>query len=198
MESIGILGGTFDPPHIGHLILAETAREQLGLSKVLFVPAGQPVHKLDQTVHPAEQRVELTRLAIAGHPQFQLDTTDIDRPPPHYTATLLPLLQEKFPQSSFWLLIGGDSLRDLLSWHQPAAILAQCRLAVLPRPGAEYDWTSLTTALPDLPQKVTFLDGPAISLSSTQIRQWAATGRTLRYLAPPPVLALIQELNLYR
>lgn len=196
--SIGILGGTFDPPHVGHLLLAETAREQLGLRKVLFVPAGQPVHKPDRPVTSAAQRVEMTRLAIADNPHFLLDRTDIDRPPPLFTVTLLPLLREQVAGEPLWLLIGGDSLGDFLSWHRPEAIIDQCRLAVLPRPEANIDWDKLADALPGLPAAVTMLDGPAIAVSSTKIREWATAGRSLRYLAPPAVLSYIATLAVYR
>ena len=196
--SIGILGGTFDPPHFGHLLLAETGREQLGLSKVIFVPAGQPVHKPERPVSPAGQRMEMTRRAIAGNPHFLLDSTDVDRPPPHYTATLLPLLRDKYAATDCWLLLGGDSLRDLLSWHRPETILAHCRLAVLPRPGARLDWAGLAAALPALPEAVTMLDGPVISISATKIRERAAAGRSLRYLVPPAVLSFIEAHDLYR
>lgn len=196
-KRLGILGGTFDPPHLGHLLLAETGRELLNLDTVLFTPAGFPPHKAENSVSPVHHRLAMTRLAIAGNPSFALDSTDIDRPPPHFTATLLPILEAAFPEHQLWLLIGSDSLRDLLSWHQPAVVLDHCRLAVLGRPGAEVDWRMLTAALPALDANVTWLDGPFVSVSASLIRLWAAAGRSLRYLVVPEVQEYIREQGLY-
>ncbi len=198
MERVGILGGTFDPPHLGHLILAETARDCLQLDRVLFMPAGEPPHKQGQTISPIRHRLTMTRLAIAGNPAFQLDATDAHRPAPHYTYTLLPLLQAALPAAQLWLLLGGDSLRDLPTWHEPAAILARCRLAVLPRPGAPFDLSSLEQTIPGLSAAVDCLAGPAIPLSGTEIRAWARRGRSLRYLLPETVRRYIQQRQLYQ
>lgn len=194
---LGFLGGTFDPPHIGHLLLAETARQALELERVYFLPAGEPPHKQDERISPVEQRMQMTEMAIAGNPYFALDAVDAERPAPHYTATLLPLLHERYPDSEIWLLIGGDSLRDLPTWHRPLEVLASCRLAALPRPGTTIDWDELEAAVPGVREAVAMLDGPAIALSSTRIRQWAAGGRSLRYLVPPGVLAFISRERLY-
>ena len=194
---LGFLGGTFDPPHVGHLLLGETARQQLQLERVYFLPAGQPPHKRDEPVSPVEQRMHMTELAIGGNPHFALDATDAERPAPHYTATLLPLLHERYPDSEIWLLIGGDSLRDLPTWHRPEEVLAKCQLAALSRPGATVDWEALEAAVPGVSDAVEMLDGPAIAVSSTRIRQWAAAGRSLRYLVPPKVRALIHREKLY-
>lgn len=198
MRQLGILGGTFDPPHIGHLLLAETARETLQLEQVLFLPAGQPPHKGDRTISPAEHRLAMTELLVAENPHYRADPLDLHRPPPHYTATLLPLLRDGYPDAVLWLLIGGDSLRDFLSWHRPEEILKFARLAVLPRPGADPDWPALVAALPALEGAVTFLDGPSVALSATQIRRWAAAGRGLNYLMPPAVREYIHRHQLYR
>ena len=195
---LGFLGGTFDPPHIGHLLLAETARQQLYLERVYFLPAGQPPHKRDEPVSPAAQRVGMTEMSIAGNPHFAVDTIDVKRTPPHYTVTLLPLLHERYPNSEIWMLIGGDSLRDLPAWHKPQEVLAKCQLAVQPRPGAKVDWESLEAALPGATESVEILDGPAIAVSSTRIRQWRAAGHSLRYLVPPKVRAFIIREGLYR
>lgn len=198
MERVGILGGTFDPPHLGHLILAETARESLHLDRVLFMPAGEPPHKQGQTISATHHRLAMTRLAIAGNPCFQLDPTDADRPAPHYTYTLLPLLQETIPAAQLWLLLGGDSLRDLPTWQTPDAIIACCRLAVLPRPEAEFDLPELEQSIPGVAAAVDLLAGPAIHLSGTQIRAWSHAGRSLRYLLPESVRHYIQQHQLYQ
>lgn len=195
---IGLLGGTFDPPHVGHLLLAQTALTQLGLTRILFLPAGQPVHKEENTVTSARHRITMARLATAGNDAFVVDTTDADRPAPHTTVTLLPLLEEKYPAHPLWLLIGGDSLRDLPTWYQPQELIARIRLAVLPRPGAVIDWPALEAAVPGVHAAVDLLDGPSIAISSTRMRQWTSAGRSLRYLTPDPVCAYIDRSGLYQ
>lgn len=198
MERIGVLGGTFDPPHLGHLWLAETARQQLELQKVLFMPVGDPPHKIGQPCSSVRHRLAMTGLAIAGHPSFILDDTDAVRAPPHYTATLLPLLKTAFPDAAFWLAVGSDSLRDLPAWHQPREVIRQCRLAVLSRPGVVIDWVTLSLAVPGVDAAVDLLTGPTLNLSSSEIRGWIAPGRSLRYLVPPAVRQYIAQTGLYR
>lgn len=194
---IGLLGGTFDPPHVGHLLLAQTALVELGLERVLFLPAGQPVHKGGKLISEATHRITMARLAVAGNHAFVVDTTDADRPEPHTTVTLLPLLEEKYPGRAFWLLLGGDSLRDLPGWFRPAELVAHVRLAVLPRPGVAIDWANLEAAVPGVRAAAHLLDGPAIDISSTRLRGWAAAGRSLRYLTPDAVCAYIARAGLY-
>lgn len=194
---LGLLGGTFDPPHIGHLWLAETACEQLGLDRVLFLPVGDPPHKQGRAITAVSHRLHLTQLAIAEQPAFQLDRTDADRPPPHTTVTLLPLIQAQYPDAQLWLLIGGDSLRDFAAWREPGQIIQQCRLAALPRPGTDVDWARLETAVPGLHAAVDLLEGPTLDISGTAVRQWARQNRSLRYLLPPSVREYIQQQRLY-
>lgn len=194
---LGLLGGTFDPPHIGHLWLAETARDQLGLDRVLFLPVGDPPHKQGRMITAVSHRLRLTQLAIADQPAFTLDRTDADRPPPHTTVTLLPLIRAQYPDADLWLLIGGDSLRDFAAWREPAQIIAQCRLAALPRPGVEVDWTGLETAVPGLRAAVDLLEGPTLDISGTAVRYWARQNRSLRYLVPPAVRGYIEQNKLY-
>ncbi|RMG92226.1 MAG: nicotinate (nicotinamide) nucleotide adenylyltransferase [Chloroflexi bacterium] len=198
MERIGLLGGTFDPPHVGHLWLAETARDQLALDRVLFLPVGQPPHKRERPISPAVHRLAMIRLAVAHIPWFMVDTTDLDRPPPHTTVTLLPLLAEKYPNAHLWLLLGGDSLRDLPTWHKPDMLVRQCRLGVLARPGAEVDWSKLETAVPGVTAVTDLLDGPTINLSATEIRRWVAAGHSIQHLVPPAVCRYIQQNRLYQ
>jgi nicotinate-nucleotide adenylyltransferase len=198
MERIGILGGTFDPPHIGHLWLGEAAREILNLDKVLFLPAGQPPHKSDDPVTAVQHRLTMTKLAIEDNPFFEIDTSDLERPSPHYTSTLIPLIRHKYPQAELWLLIGSDSLRDLPQWHQPESVITQCRLATLPRPGVTVDWVWLSLSVPGVDEITDMLDGPTIDVSSTAIRRWTALGRRANYLLPQPVLDYIDQHQLYR
>lgn len=194
---VGFIGGTFDPPHLGHLILAEVARDQLELEQVLFLPAGQPPHKPGRPISALLHRLAMTQLAIADNPFFELNTTDGDRPPPHYTYTLLPLLKEQYPQAQCWLIIGGDSLRDFATWREPGQVIAQCRLAVLPRPGAAVEWEGLEAAIPGLQAAVDLLTGPSVAISGTEIRNRIAAGQSARYLTLPAVLDYIAAQGLY-
>jgi len=197
-QKIGLLGGTFDPPHHGHLWLAESSRQQLDLDKVLFLPVGHPPHKGGQAFSSPAHRIQMVELAIQGVANFLLDTTDIDRPPPHSTVTLIPLLRAMFPEAQLWLLVGADSVRDLGSWYLPEKLIAMCRLAVLPRPGVNIDWPSLKASVTGVEQSVDLLDGPCLDISSSEIRQRVNARLTIRYLVPWAVGSYIEENQLYR
>jgi nicotinate-nucleotide adenylyltransferase len=197
MERIGLLGGTFDPPHIGHLWLAEAARQTLNLHKILFLPAGQPPHKTEEPVTAVQHRRRMAELAVIGNAHLHLDMTDTQRPFPHYTSTLLPIIHGANPDAELFLLLGSDSLRDLPFWHEPETVINQCRLAVLPRPGITVDWVMLSQYVPGVDEIVDMLDGPTIDISSTMIREWLAKGNQPHYLIPSAVLSYIQENNLY-
>ncbi|MCB9420691.1 MAG: nicotinate (nicotinamide) nucleotide adenylyltransferase [Ardenticatenaceae bacterium] len=194
---IGLLGGTFDPPHLGHLWVAETAREQLALDQMLFLPVGEPPHKQDRSVTAVAHRLAMTKLAIATNPDFVLDTTDMDRPLPHTTHTLLPLLHQAYPDSQLWFLIGADSLHDFPTWEQPEQIITQCRLAVYPRPGVMIDWPKLETAVPGIETAVDLIKGPIMSISSSGIRNWRRQGHSVCYLVTTDVLNYIEANKLY-
>ena len=191
------MGGTFDPPHFGHLWLAESARDQLHLDQVLFLPVGEPPHKQGNSITAVSRRLHMTQLAISNHPAFCLDTLDIERPLPHTTCSLLPLVQAAHPDADLWLIIGTDSLRDFPTWHEPENIIAQCRLAALARPGVVVDWNVLETAVPGLRAATDELAGPTMDISSTAVRHWAKHNHSLRYLVPAPVLDFIQQHALY-
>lgn len=195
---IGLLGGTFDPPHWGHLWLAELARIQLNLDCVLFLPVGDPVHKQGRMITAVAHRLHMVSLAIQKNAYFKLDSTDCIRSKPHTTSTLLPLLQQSYSDSAFWLLIGGDSLYDLPTWAEPTQIIQACRLAVLPRPGTEIDWVALETAVPGIKTAVDLLDGPTLSISATAIRAWLKRGHEPNYLVPTAVANYIQQHQLYQ
>jgi nicotinate-nucleotide adenylyltransferase len=194
---IGILGGTFDPPHLAHLVMADQACHQLKLDRVLFVPAGQPPHKLDQPVTPAEVRVAMTQLAIAGNAAFELCRADVDRPGPHYTADMLPLAGATYPRDELYLLIGSDSLRDLLKWRDPARVVSQARLAVMRRPDAEPDMRALEAALPAVVARVEWIDAPWLDISAHDIRRRVRSKLSIRYLVPRAVESFIAEQGLY-
>ncbi len=196
-QRIGLLGGTFDPPHVGHFWLAETAQAQLKLDRVLFLPVGEPVHKPGK-ITAVSHRLAMTQLALGSYPTFELDTTDIKRPYPHTTSSLLPLLRQNYAPADFWLLLGGDSLRDFATWHQPQQIIQGCRLAVLARPGAEVGWPTLVQAVPGIQTAVDCLVGPCLSLSSTEIRAWLRAGYPVRALVGTAVYDYIKHHRLYK
>lgn len=197
IKRLGLLGGTFDPPHFGHLWLAETAREQLKLDLVCFLPVGDPVHKETKAITAVSHRLQMTQLAIHDHPHFVLDTLDSERPAPHTTVSLIPLLQQKYPNADIWWLIGGDSLRDIPTWAEPQTLIHLCRLAALPRPNVHIDWAALETAVPHIKKRVDPLEGPTNALSSTAIRSWIQQGKSIKFLTETAVIAYIQQHNLY-
>jgi nicotinate-nucleotide adenylyltransferase len=207
-ERLGVLGGTFDPPHYGHLVLADTARVQLGLKRVLFAPAGQPPHKPESQPSVVMHRVALVEMALAdaGEPAFVLSRVDLDRPGPHFTVDTLRLLHAAFPAAEMWFLIGADSLVDLPEWRDPARIITLARLAVLSRPGFRPDLDALAERPAfedarlqkvDLRQRIDWLIGPSLDVSSSALRERAQRGLPLRYLVPPSVEAYVRRHGLY-
>jgi len=197
IDRLGVIGGTFDPPHYGHLVLAETARVQLRLDRVLFVLAGQPPHKPDRPITPDHHRVAMLEVTIADNPAFMLSRVDLDRPGPHYTVDMLALLQREYPEAELFFLVGGDSLAQFLTWRDPAGIVQQARLAVMRRPGPEPDLAALERAVPELRQRLVWLDAPALDIASSDLRRRARQGLPLRYLVPPPIEAYVREHRLY-
>ncbi len=196
---LGVLGGTFDPIHIGHLILAEEARDLLGLDQVLLAPAADPPHKRDQGKSPAEHRVRMVELAIAGNPHLALSRVDVDRPGPHYTLDMMCLLRDQYgPDTALYFLMGLDSLADLPTWHRPLDLMQQCNLVALSRPGADFDWDTLEAALPGVRSRVIVLPMPLLQISGSDLRARVRQGRPLRYQVLPQVEQYIREQQLYR
>ena len=199
MTRIGVLGGTFDPPHIGHLLLAEYTAEALELDTVLFVPAGvQPLK--DDIRSVVEHRVAMVERAIEGNPQFALSRVDVDRTGPHYTADTLRLLQEQYPNSTLYFLMGGDNLRDFPKWTRPDEIIAQARLAVMRRSDEDVHADMHAQILPSLAERVDMVDTPLLSiwLSSTHVVERIQQGLSVRYLVLDDVLAYIEANGLYK
>ncbi len=190
---IGILGGTFDPPHLGHLLLAEAARDRLVLDRVLFVPARNPPHKRGRRVTPAPTRLLLLRAALAGT-GFSVSTLELDRPGPSYTVDTLERLGARHPRARFWLLVGADSLAELPTWRDPERILALATLAVAARPGAAAAPPSLSRHA----RRVVHLGNPALDIASSDLRHRVAHGRSIRFLVPPAVERRVRALGLYR
>ncbi|MEO1644055.1 MAG: nicotinate-nucleotide adenylyltransferase [Chloroflexota bacterium] len=199
MKRIGVLGGTFDPPHIGHLLLAEYTAEVLALDTVLFVPAGvQPLK--DDIRTPVDHRVEMVKRAIDGNPHFQLSRVDIDREGPHFTADTLTLLSEEYPDSMLYFLMGGDNLRNFPDWKRHKEIITQARLAVMRRSDEDVHPDMHADVLPNLAERVDMVDTPLLSiwLSSTHVVERIQQGLSVRYLVPDTVLTYITENALYR
>ncbi|MBN1563817.1 MAG: nicotinate (nicotinamide) nucleotide adenylyltransferase [Anaerolineae bacterium] len=196
---LGIYGGTFDPPHMGHLILAETARDSLQLDRVLFVPAGNPPHKAASTIRAsANHRIAMVELAIAKNDHFALSRVDVDRPGPHYSVDMLARLHDEYPGAEFVFLIGADSLRDLPQWSRPAELLALARLGVMRRPGVEPpDLAELERDVPGLAARVEWVDAPLIDIAARDLARRLAQGHSVRYQLPDAVLAYIKQHGLY-
>ena len=197
MLRIGLFGGTFDPPHLGHLALAECAREQLRLDRVLFVPAGTPPHKRGRQLSSARSRVAMTRLAVRGQAAFAVSTLEVRRRGPSLTLDTLRHLHAGFPGARIYLLMGADSLDDFRFWHEPRAIAALATLAVARRPRAG-GTRRRTRSGARRGARVVQLDNPVLELSSSDIRARARAGRSVRYLVPDAVAAYLARHRLYR
>ncbi len=196
---IGIFGGTFDPPHIGHQILAEDAASQLQLDRLLWVVTPNPPHKIGHKISDDRIRLSMVRAATAGNPLFEVSTIEFERPGPHYAVDTLGALALRFPGSDLLYLMGGDSLRDLPTWHEPREFLHRCAgVGVMRRPGDDVDLAKLEQVLPGITGLTHFVDAPLIEISASDIRQRVLTGKPYRYLVPPNVFRLIERLQLYR
>jgi nicotinate-nucleotide adenylyltransferase len=194
--NVGILGGTFDPVHLGHLLLAEQARVQLTLDEVLFIPAGEPWRKSHRAVTPAEHRLAMLRLAIQGNSAFGISDIEVRRDGPTYTADTLEALAGERLDDAFWFILGADALWDLPNWREPGRIVKHALLAVAQRESHEAAPAELN--LPELVGRITSFECPRIDISSTDIRARAADGLSIRYLTPDAVGAYIEEHALYR
>jgi nicotinate-nucleotide adenylyltransferase len=197
---IGIMGGTFDPIHVGHLIVAEQVRCSLELDNVIFIPAGEPWMKADRKITAAQHRVEMVRLAIASNPFFELSTIEIEHPGWTYTVdTLEQLSKDLDNEARLFLLIGWDGLKNMPQWKAPYRISKIATLVTFPRPGvSEPDISVLEESMPALSERMVKLDGPFIGISSTDIRERLLAGKSVRYLVPPEVDRYIVDQELYR
>lgn len=196
---IGLFGGTFDPVHLGHLIVAEEVRLALDLSKVLFIPAGEPWLKQYSVSAPAGRRVEMIRLAISTNPFFELSTIEIDRPGPTYTVDTVSSLRGVLGlQEDLFLVLGVDAVSQLPEWKEPGRLIRMCHLVAVSRPGcAPLDMPRLEAAIPGLSVRLTVLGAPLIDISSTKIRERVSRGLSIRYLVPEAVERYIMEHRLY-
>jgi len=196
---IGLFGGTFDPPHIGHLILASEAVHQFDLSRLLWMLAPDPPHKQEQPITPLPHRLEMLQGMIADNAAFEVSHLEIDRPGPHYTIDTVRLLTKQESNADIFLLLGGDSLRDLPTWRLCADLVAEVtKIGVMCRPGDPFDMPALEAKIPGLTEKVTFIDAPLQNISSSDLRHRVANGEVYRYYLFPPVYDYIEENRLYR
>ena len=205
--SVGVLGGTFDPIHFAHLAVAEEAREALGLEKILFIPAAMPPHKVDRPVSEPHHRLAMVELAIADNPAFEASRVELDRSGPSYTVDTLERLaataaaadpRPDGERRDLVLIMSAEAFRDLRSWRRPERILELARLAIVPRDGfPDASRAFLAEHFPGFEDRASFLRGPRLRLSASELRERAANGRSLRYLVPDAVAAYIGDHGLY-
>lgn len=195
----GLFGGTFDPIHIGHLILLEEARYELGLDIVLLLPAADPPHKQGNPISPVADRIRMCELATLDADDIRISRIDVDRPGPHYSVDTVQLLQQELgSEAEIFFLIGMDSLRDLPTWHEPQRLLDRTTVVALSRAGVEIHWATLEQALPLIREQVIVVDMPELEISGTDIRARVRAGRPIRYQVPRIVESYIYARGLYR
>ena len=196
---IGVLGGTFDPPHVGHLWLAALAADALDLDRVLFMPAAQPPHKGERLISKGTDRLLMTRLAIHTDPTLELSGLEMERPGPSYTIDSVTELKRVYPDAELFLVMAADSLAQIDSWREPDRLLEEIEWAVGPRTGTELpDRAAMEDRFGDRAARIHLLEGPALDVSSSEIRRRVAAGHTIRYLVPREVEELIIDRELYR
>lgn len=199
VSRLGILGGTFDPIHYGHLVAAQEAASALRLDRVLFIPTREPPHKRGEPVLAVEHRLEIVRRGISGNPRFELSTIEIERPGPSYTVDTLRELRRLYPDGELHFIVGMDLLADLPTWHNPGGIVQLAVIvAVTRRRWEAVDLGWLEAAVPEAAGRVQVLPIPGLDISSTEVRERIAAGRPIRYLVPDGVIGYIQEQGLYR
>jgi GTP-binding protein len=198
-SKIGILGGTFDPVHLGHMMIAEEAKTALELKEVILIPAGQPMSKSNENVTSAKHRLEMLKLAVEGSPYLKVSAVETERKGPSYTADTIAEIRKKSGRGDeLYFILGWDSLAQLPDWHEPSRIIAMCTLVVVPRPGyAKPRLKTLEGVLPGISDKVIFLEKPRVDISATEIRELAAKGESIDHLVPDKVAAYIKKNKLY-
>ena len=199
MQRIGVIGGTFDPIHYGHLAAAEEARVRVNLEKVLFAVAGLPPHKLDEEVTPVEHRLAMVQLGIFSNPDFELSRVDVDRSGPSYTVDTISILQEQWGQGTeMFFILGIDSLVEVPTWHQPERLIQLCHLVAVARPGFEVDMRQLEDSVPGISSRVEIIGMPEVDISSSDLQRRVREGLPIRYQVPEEVERYIREHRLYQ
>ncbi len=197
--NVGILGGTFDPIHLGHLIIAQEARLKLRLNEILFIPAGQPWLKVNKPITPANHRVEMVRLAITDNPHFKLSNVEIERAGFSYSVDTVSILRQQLGNGTkLFFILGYDSLAELPSWKEPHRLIEMCQLVAIPRLGCvQPNLESLEATIPGITKSTILLDTPLIDIRSSEIRRHVIEGLSIRYLVPDNVERYIMEEGLY-
>jgi nicotinate-nucleotide adenylyltransferase len=197
--NIGVLGGTFDPVHNGHLILADVAGEQLNLTEILFIPAGQPWLKTERIITPAQHRLQMLRLALDDSPQFRISEMEIERPGPTYTIDTINALKNSLnADDELFFILGQDNLMQIPQWHDASDLIKLCYLAAAPRPGVKKpDLKALEVEIPGIKLRVMLMKEPKVDINATDIRERVAKGLSVRHLVPEPVNRYIKEQKLY-
>lgn len=200
MQRIGVLGGTFDPPHLAHLVIGAAARHTLNLDRVIYVPAGDPWRKAGRTVTPGAVRIRMVQAALEGLDWAEVSTIEVDRPGPSYITETLPLLAEReAADAEWWFILGDDALEDMPHWHEPDRLLGLARLALIWRPpGVPTVPEVVLTRFPAIEQRLDVVAMAPLALSATEIRARVREGRSTEVLLPAAVRAVIDELGLYR
>lgn len=194
---IGVFGGTFDPIHLGHLVVAEDASAALELDKVLFIPAGQPWFKSYRQITDSHHRLAMVRLAVESNPSFDVSDIEIRRSGPSYTVDTLAELREQYKGAEFNVILGVDALREIDRWHQPRQLFEMASVVGMARPGATLDPSVLNAAIPGASSRMQLVDSTLIDISGTEIRQRVAAGRSIRYRVPAEVERYIRDNGLY-
>lgn len=194
---LGIYGGTFDPIHYGHLLLAERCREELQLDEVWFIPAGTSPHKLGRVTSPARARADMVEFAISGFPEFKVSRIEMERGGPSYTVQTLEQLRTAAPERELFLLMGADSIAELMTWKDPARILELSQVVAVNRAGESPDLSSLQALMEETGRTVRNVEMPAMGVSASEIRSRVALGQSIRFLTPRPVEMYIRQHKLY-
>ncbi len=195
---LGVFGGTFDPIHIGHLLLAQEAAAHMKLNRVYFVPAGQPPHKPGQPITPIQHRLAMAEIATRDNSLFAVSRLDASDEKPSYTVDLIKRINQPLKvEVQVFFLMGMDSLQDLATWHQPDWLLDNCNLVALNRPSVRVDWSTLEMRFPNIQNRVTVLDMPGLDVSGMNVRERLRLHHPIRYLVPAEVSHYIQQHGLY-
>lgn len=194
---IGLMGGTFDPVHYGHLVIAEVAREEFALDQVLWLPAGDPPHKKDYRVSNQEHRYAMVMLATASHPCFEVSRWELERSGPSYSIDTILHFQSEQPEAQLFFITGADAILEILTWHRHQEVIRSCEFIAVTRPG--YELSQLSQRLPaEYAERIAPLTAPGVDISSTDIRKRVGAGKSIRYLVPETVEAYIRKHGMYR